>query len=148
MSRNEDIGFAVRRLANAIKRHAEKRRDSLGIEKIKGNSGWAINYFYENRDKDIYQRDFEEHFAIRPSTASRTLKVMEQKGLIERRSVDSDARLKKIVLTQKATQQHECILTDIKRREDILRRGLTDTEINQFFKLINRITQNMEEEND
>ncbi len=148
MAHNNDIGFVVRRLSNAIKRDIDKRRDSLGIEKVNGINGWAINYFYENSDCDIFQRDFEEHFSIRPSTASRMLKKMEQKGFIKRVSVESDARLKKIILTEKATEQHELILKDIERREDILRRGLSSEEIAEFAKIINRITANLEEEND
>lgn len=148
MSRENDIGFAVRRLSNAIKRDADKSKDSLGIERIKGINGWAINYFYENRGNDIFQRDFEQKFSIRPSTASRMLKTMEQKGFIERISVENDARLKKIVLTEKATEQHKRILADIKRRENKLRQGLTEKEIQQFFDIIHRITANMEEEND
>ena len=148
MSRENDIGFAVRRLSNAIKRDADKSKDSLGIERIKGINGWAINYFYENRGNDIFQRDFEQKFSIRPSTASRMLKTMERKGFIERISVENDARLKKIVLTVKATEQHKLILADIKRRENKLRQGLTEKEIQQFFDIIHRITANMEEEND
>ena len=148
MLHNNDIGFAVRRLSNAIKRDIENQQDSLGIDKVKGVNGWAINYFYENRKRDIFQRDFEEHFRIRPSTASRMLKTMEQKDLIKRVSVESDARLKKIILTEKATKHHELILKDIKRREDILRRGLSSEEIAQFIKTISRITENLEEEND
>ena len=148
MSKEKDIGFAVRRLSNAIKRDVEKSRSSLGIEKVNGVNGWAINFFYENRSKDIFQRDFEEHFAIRRSTASRMLKTMEQKGFIKRISVESDARLKKIVLTEMAEKQHKLIIDDIARREQILRRGLNDADIEQFMKTIEKIIINMEEEND
>lgn len=146
--REKDIGFAVRRLSNAIKRDVENSRDNLGIEKVKGINGWAINYFYENRKNDIFQRDFEQQFAIRPSTASKMLKTMEQKGYIERISVESDARLKKIVLTEKAKRQHKLIIADIAKREEILRRGLTNEEIEQFLNIIKKVTANMEEEND
>ena len=146
--RENDIGFAVRRLSNAIKRDVEKTQNTLQIEHVKGVNGWAINYFYENRDKDIFQRDFEEKFAIRRSTASRMLKTMEQKGFIERISVENDARLKKIILTEKATKQHKLILEHIKKREEKLRQGLTEAEIETFFNLIKRITANMEDQND
>jgi DNA-binding MarR family transcriptional regulator len=145
VSKENDIGFAVRRLSNAIKRDVEKTQKDLKLEQMKGINGWAINYFYENRDKDVFQRDFEEKFEIRRSTASRMLKTMEQKGFIERVSVESDARLKKIILTQKAVKQHKLILERIKAREERLRIGLTDEEIKTFFSLIKRITANMEE---
>ena len=110
--RENDIGFKVRKLSNLIKRDVEKSRIKLGIEDIKGINGWAIAYLYENREKDIFQKDFENHFSIRRSTASVILKTMEQKGLIMRESAKSDARLKKIVLTDKAIDIHRKITNE------------------------------------
>lgn len=148
MRRDNEIGFAVRKLFNAIKRDIEASSEKEGIEHIKGINGWAISYFYDNREKDIFQRDFEEKFAIRRSTASRMLKAMEQKGFIERVSVTSDARLKKIVLTDKAIENHERIIESIKKREERLRSGIDDSEIKVFFDVMKKLTANMEENND
>lgn len=148
MSRENDIGFAVRRLSNAIRRDVEKVHSDLNIEHSKGVNGWAINYFYENREKDIFQRDFEEKFSIRRSTASRMLKTMEQKGFIERVNVESDARLKKIILTEKAAKQHKLILEHIRKREEKLRKGLSEQEIETFLNILKRVTLNMEEQDD
>lgn len=148
MQGKNDIGFAVRRLYNSIKRDVEKDRSKLGIEHVKGVNGWAIGFFYDNREKDIFQRDFEEKFSIRRSTASRMLKTMEQKGFIERISVESDARLKKIVLTQKAIDNHRRIKESIKAREKRLRKGISQEEVDTFLKIIEKLTVNMEEDND
>ena len=41
MDRERDIGFAVRRLSNLIKRDIEKSRGKLGIDPVKGVNGWA-----------------------------------------------------------------------------------------------------------
>lgn len=148
MDRKNDIGFLVRLLSNAIKRDVEKEKNNLGIESVKGINGWVIDYFYENRNKDIYQRDFEERFSIRRSTASRMLKTMEQKGFIERISVESDARLKKIVITEKATENHKRIMESIKKREKRLRKGITEQELETFFSVMKKLTANMEDQND
>lgn len=148
MPREKEIGFVIRRLNNAIKRDVEKSKSELQIEHIKGINGWVINYFYENRDKDIFQRDFEEKFSIRGSTASRMLKTMEQKGFIERQSVENDARLKKIVLTEKAIKQHNIIMNDIIKREERLKSGISEEELNVFFEVMKKLTENMEANND
>ncbi|MBO5019141.1 MAG: MarR family transcriptional regulator [Clostridia bacterium] len=148
MGRDNEIGFAVRRLFNAIKRDIESSNEKEGIEHIKGINGWAISYFYDNRDKDIFQRDFEERFAIRGSTASRMLKTMEQKGFIERLAVKNDARLKKIVITDKAIENHERIIASIKKREERLKSGINEDEIEIFFNVMKKLTANMEAEND
>ncbi len=148
MDRENEIGFAVRRLFNAIKRDIESTRDSEGIEHVKGINGWAISYLYENSDKDIFQRDFEEKFSIRRSTASKMLKTMEQNGFIERISVESDARLKKIVLTDKAIENHKRIIASIKKREERLRQGIATDDLTVFFEVMAKLTANMEEQND
>lgn len=148
MNREKDIGFAVRKISNLIKRDAEKTRIKLGIDPVKGVNGWAIKYFYDNRDKDIFQKDFETKFSIRRSTASCILKTMEQKGLILRQSVESDARLKKIVLTEKAVEIHHKITDEIHNREKRLRNGISPDDLEVFFKVIDRLCVNMEDNDD
>ena len=148
MQREKNIGFNIRRLSNYIKRDIEKSSASGKIVLPKGVNGWAIHYFYDNRDKEIFQRDFENRFSIRRSTASNILKMMEKNGFITRESVESDARLKKIILTDKAIKIHEEIMCDIERRELKLRKGITDEEINQFLGMIDRFIANLEDEND
>ena len=148
MQHEKNIGFNVRRLTNYIKRDMEKSSASDKIILHKGVNGWAIHYFYDNREKEIFQRDFEQRFSIRRSTASNILKTMEQNGFIQRVSVESDARLKRIILTEKAIKIHEEIMKDIERRELRLRRGINEEEIDQFLSMVNRFIANLEDEND
>ncbi len=148
MEHSNEIGFTVRRLSNAIRRDVEKAQESMGIKKLKGINGWAIGFFYENRDKDVFQRDFEERFSIRRSTASKMLKAMEQKGFIERKSVEYDARLKKIVLTKQAIENHKKIMNNIKEREKRLKNGISEAELQVFFSVMDKLIANMEGQND
>ncbi len=135
----------IRKLSNLIKRDVEKSRVKLDIEDIKGINGWAIAYFYENREKDVFQKDFEEQFSIRRSTASVILKTMEQKGLISRVNVESDARLKKIVLTEKAVDIHKKIMSEIEEREKRLRQNVSEEELKVFFNCMQKFCANMED---
>ncbi len=148
MQHEKNIGFNVRRLSNYIRRDIEKSSASGKIVLPKGVNGWAIHYFYDNRDKEVFQRDFENRFSIRRSTASNILKTMEQNGFIQRVSVESDARLKRIILTEKAIKIHEEIMKDIERRELRLRQGINEEEIDQFLSMVNRFIANLEDEND
>ena len=148
MKRENEIGFVVRRLSNLIKRDVESSKQRIGLDPLTDVNGWAIGYLYDNRDKDIFQKDFENKFSIRPSTASNILKTMEQKGLIERLSVESDARLKKIVLTDAAIEIHKRITEEIAEREKRLRMGIDEADLDVFFEVINRLSFNMEEHDD
>lgn len=148
MQSKNDIGLAIRKLSILIKRDIEKSKIKLGIDTLKGVNGWAINYFNENRDKNIFQKNFEEKFSIRRSTASNILKNMEQKGLIKRIAVENDARLKKIVLTEAAIDLNNKINEDIKLREIKMRKDIDQKELEIFFKVIDKISDNLEVQND
>lgn len=147
MQPEKTVGFEVRSLNNLIKRDVE-RSEIFNMCRTTGLHGWAIKYFYDNREKDIFQRDFEERFSIRRSTASKMLGLMEKKGLIERQSVSSDARLKKIVLTERAVELHEKITQDILDREKRLLAGIPPEKLEIFYEVIDTIKANLEVEND
>ena len=144
MPSKRDIGFEIRTLSNLIRRDVEKNIAAMDPKPNGRVHGWAINYFYENRDRDIFQKDFEEKFSIRRSTASNMLKLMEKDGYIKRVSVENDARLKKIVLTDKAIKTQTAICRDIAAREKRLRKGLTDEELEAFFRIVEKLKKNME----
>ncbi len=148
MKKRNEIGFKIRMLSNLIKRDIEREKDEQGLVLPKGINGWAISYFFDHRDEDIFQKDFESEFSIRRSTASNILKTMEQNGFIKRISVESDARLKKIVVTEKAVNIHKAVLKNIAKREERLKKNLTDEEIETFLKLSDKIINNMEDYND
>ena len=148
MKRENEIGFVVRRLSNLIKRDVESSKQRIGLDPLTDVNGWAIGYLYDNREKDIFQKDFENKFSIRPSTASNILKTMEQKGFIERVSVESDARLKKIVLTDKAIEIHKKVIIEIEDRERRLKSGIGEEELKVCFSVIKKLSANMEENDD
>jgi len=146
MNREEHIGFRISQVSNLIRRNIEKQSEEN--EKIQLLHAWGISYLYDNIGKDIFQKDFEKQFSIRRSTASNLLKIMENNGLIRRISVPNDARLKKIILTEKAKKIHQKIVEQTIEREKLLRNNLTDEEIKLFFSITDKIIKNLEEEND
>ena len=143
MIQKRQLGFELRTLNNLLKRYMEKNKPTE-LDNSTGVHGWAIRYFYENRDKDIFQRDFEVRFSIRRSTATNMLKLMEKNGIICREAVDYDARLKKIVLTEKAIRIHKKATKNIEIIESKLKNGITDEELELFYKVADKIKLNLE----
>lgn len=137
------LGFEIRTLNNLVKRFLEQQKPEE-FDKSTGVHGWAIRYFYENQNRDVFQRDFESRFSIRRSTATNMLKLMEKNGIIKREAVDYDARLKKIVLTQKAIEIHKKATKNIERLENALKKGITEEELNSFYKVADKIKANLE----
>ncbi|MBR5520462.1 MAG: MarR family transcriptional regulator [Oscillospiraceae bacterium] len=56
-------------------------------------------------DAKVYQRDIEAEFKIRRSSVTSVLNTMEKNGYILRMPSDTDARLKEIILTEKAVHR-------------------------------------------
>lgn len=141
--KQKSIGMEIRSLTNLIKRHIENSHHFQYAQRITGVNGWIIAYLYQNENRDVFQRDLEEKFTITRSTISRVLKVMEQKGLVKRQSVDSDARLKKLVLTKKAKDIYQGIVEDLRDVETRLMEGFSQKEKETLFSYLERMKSNM-----
>lgn len=98
-----------------------------------------IKYIASRADEDVFQRDIEKKFEIRRSSVSGVLSLMEQNGLIIRESVKGDARLKRIVLTERARRLDSEIKEHIERLEDRMKQNLTPDEVKMFFGIMNKI---------
>ncbi len=139
------IGHEIKIISNLIKRRIGNSRVISDIDKMTGTHGWIIGYLYHNSDKgDIFQRDLEEEFSIRRSTATGILQLMEKNDLIIREQVDYDARLKKLVLTPKAIAIHESLINEFDKIEAELTSGLTDEEKVSILSTINKMKKNLE----
>ncbi|MDD6478677.1 MAG: MarR family transcriptional regulator [Oscillospiraceae bacterium] len=146
--KEKQVGFQIKTVGNLIRRNIDKSKTFKEQKRFGGAHGWAIGYLYDNRHRDVFQRDFESDFSIRRSTVTNMLNNMEKNGLIVRESVESDARLKKIVLTEKSLKIHSEITAEINSLEAKMQRGINKSEIDIFFKVIGKIRQNLEENDD
>lgn len=141
------IGLELRKVDNLIRRQIVHSRPAE-LDEFTCMHGWAMRYFFENRDRDIFQRDFEAFFSIRRSTATQILQRMEKNGLIVRESVDYDARLKKIRLTDKAVRLYQLLIQDIRQQEQRIRSGISEEELSVFYSVLDKIISNVEEYDD
>lgn len=97
----------------------------------------------EGSHKDIFQRDVEFNFQIRPSSATALLQSLENQGLIRREQTASDGRYKRIVLTEKAAPLKEEISRIHGTLHKILLAGLTPENIQEFEHFCDTIEGNI-----
>lgn len=131
----------IRSLHNMINRYLAVTMPQEARIATGGNTH-IIVYLERHQDRDIFQYDIEQRFSITRSTASRVLGLMEKKGLIER-SVDYDARLRKIVLTDQARAIAEALRDNASRMEQVLLGGLSNEEITQLLELLSHMKRNL-----
>lgn len=144
MHNNQDIGFLIKIVSNLIKRKVESYLSNKHSICLTSFQGKIAGYLYLNKEKDIFQKDLEEAFSVRRSTITEVLKLMEKNQLIEKQSVEKDARLKKIVLTQKAVELHFKIKEDLKEIEKMIKKDISNEELEVFINVLNKIRKNIE----
>ena len=99
----DHIGFQIRTLSNLISRKINQMV-SEEEENLTANQSWVLDYLTLHQEQDIMQRDIEKKFSIRRSTASHMLQLMEKNGYIRRISAPDDARMKKLIITEKGIE--------------------------------------------
>lgn len=146
MERGETLGYRIRLIQNQIQRHMEARRsehEGSSETALTGMQRWLIGYLKEHEGEEVCQRDIEHAFSVSRATASNMLSVMERRGLIERLSVERDARLKKLVLTERAQTMLERVEQDVKEMETLMTAGMSETEIRHLMQYLDQILANL-----
>lgn len=139
--KEEDIGKYIHILSRQIKR----KMDSVLLKyNITGVQSAVLGYIYKESKKGlVYSRDIEKEFDMRRATSAGILSLLEKRGMIIRKSENKDARLKSITLTEKALIFQKEIVEEIKKNEKELRKGLSKKEIDDFLKIISKMSSNI-----
>ena len=140
------LGLEVHRLEKLMARQRGYSAAHQDADRQTGMHGYLLRYLYENQERDVFQRDIEKAFSISRSSVTVTLQLMEKNGLIRRESVAQDARLKRIVLTQKARDLHRQSEADSLAFESNLARGLSEEEQEVFLRVAKKMQENLRED--
>lgn len=141
--KRQRVGPAIHKLNHMMNRNITTYVRMLGIDEVSVTNGWIIRYLYENRDRDIFQKDIEKRFSIGRSTVTNTIQLMEKKGYIRRDAVESDARLKKVVLTEQGIELHNSMRKVSKELDARTLKGISDEELRTFFEVIEKLEKNL-----
>ena len=140
---NKQLGIALRTVNILMKRNMENSPIIKEMDHATGMHGYIIGYLKRHENEEIFQRDVEKHFSIRRSTATAILQLMEKNGLIQRVAVEYDARLKKIVLTEKAERMVRLFDEERHRTEEILKKDLTEQQVELLLGLLKKMSENL-----
>lgn len=139
MSEIKHIGRKINILSHKIKRKIGKVGLEYGISSMQAK---ILGFIYFNSSKrDIFQKTIEEEFDIRRSSVTSVLTLMEKNELIKRVSVSEDARLKKIMITDKGIEVNKLVYKQIQEIEGIIESNLSEEELNSFISILERLTQ-------
>lgn len=129
----------ISKLSNKLRRRIDafSRKDNFS-----GSQGKVLHFILA-QNTDVFQKDIEEEYSLRPSSATELLKKMEQNGLIYREPMPNDARMKRIVVTEKATQYKDIVWKHITDLENELIRDIPSEDMAVFFRVIEKMMDNL-----
>ncbi|WP_317853692.1 MarR family winged helix-turn-helix transcriptional regulator [Chakrabartyella piscis] len=99
--------------------------------------------FDRSKADDVFQKDIEEAFELHRSSVSLMISNMEKNGLIKREPVKEDARLRKIVLTEKALQQQAETERLIAKANEKILENITVEEEAALIHILKKIQRNL-----
>lgn len=139
------LGLDINKIHHIISRKVDAAVISSIDDNLTVSQAYVIDFIsMEGKHRDIFQKDLEKEFDLKRSSISLMLNNMEKNDLIQRVPVAEDARLKKIVLTEKAIILNKKISNAITSVENKLSKDLTLEEIDVFYKVINKIRNSLE----
>ena len=139
-----EIGKMILDTAHAIK-HGINTSFGDNCVDISGYQMRVLGFVkkHSSHGEKIFQKDIEHEFKIKGSSVTSVLNNLEKNGYILRKSVESDRRLKQIVLTEKAENVCKMHWKAVQKYESAIERGLTSDEIENLQKTLQKIEENI-----
>lgn len=141
--RQRHIGLCLRMLQNEVMRFIDQRARQEGLDKVTLSNGWILMTLYDNRQRDMFQKDIEAECGMARSTVTGVVKLMEYKGLIRREAVPDDARLKKLVLTEKGLDTRKTMAAIFQECDAVMTAGMSKEEYDAFIQKLQELRRNL-----
>ena len=147
MRNEEQIGYQIKELSRLLDKNIwQKSILNAGGDTVTATHGWMIGYLYHHRDREIFQKDMEADFHMAKSSVTAALQNLEKNGYIVRVSVERDARLKKIELTEAGIGFHDDIQKSIDHMEERMVAGLSKEQKQDLFAMLLQVKKQLEDE--
>lgn len=141
MKREDAIDFQIRwawhRIAKQYNVAAAKYGGSMSIGQI------LLNI---DPEKGTPSTSLGPQMGMEPTSLSRTLKSMQEQGLIVRRRDRKDKRIMRIKLTELGAQNRELARNTVIKFNNAIRKRIPDNKINYFMQIINELNEVLTDE--
>lgn len=133
----------IRILANELNRKVgEILTDDQ--EHFSGTQMRMLNFIHRRNylNKPVYQKDIEQEFDIRRSTATGVLQTLEKRQLVQRKSCQNDNRFKALFVTDLGSQIVQENISKLQAFDKFLLRDISPEEVSTFLKVMDKISEN------
>ena len=133
------IAKNVNKTSYYIRRYICNMQSIIELENVSGTNVFIFVHLYNNKDKEIFQKDIEREFGMTRSTASNVLALMEKKGLVKRIPSLVDKRLKQVVLTDLGEEYSKKVKNELDSFNDKINACFKEKEKEELFDFLSRI---------
>lgn len=102
-----------------------------------------LEFLFKNQDREINQKDIEQHICVSKATISGALFSMEKNGFIERITSEKDQRSKKIIFTESSKEAYKSLSLVFNEVNEKLTTGITEEELNTFYAILDKLSNNL-----
>lgn len=132
--------YSIPRLIMIIGHHLKGRMDkSLNQNNLTISQFRVLSYLWKHRGKKINQKMIHDFLEIKPSSLTKLIRILTQKGLIKKTVDSEDARNKIILLTEKGERIKNICLQNIIESEIYLLKDFSSPEIEALTNLLLKI---------
>ncbi len=141
MNIENDYGRWINQLSHQIKRRMDARLTRMEVTSVQGR---ILHYIIDRQKlQPVFQKDIEEAFRLRRSTATGILQLLEKNGLIRREAVSHDARLKSLIPTEKAEAIYKEMQECIQETESLLIQNIDPVQLQIFLQVARQMSDNL-----
>lgn len=138
----ENLGLEVRVLSNLI--YNKLNQTAMETENLTIHQCWILQHLTQNAGKEVYQKDIEQLFSIKRSTANQMLRTMESRGYIKRTVSDEDARRNILTVTEEGIVACEHLVEKLYQFMLKLHGDIPKSELEQFQVTLRKLWKNIE----
>lgn len=138
----EHLGLEVRILSNLL--HNRMNQITMEAKNLTIHQYWILSYLSANVDKEIHQKEIEQFFSIKRSTANVMLRTMETRGFIRRTISSVDARRNILSVTEEGNAAREQLDQALYQFMQRFFGDIPRSELEQFQKTLNMLRHNIE----
>lgn len=129
------LNFAAKSARSYLEQHLSAAGSSFVV--------WTALFALKARGP-LIQRELAEMLCVEGPTLTRHLARMEAEGLVERRRTSVDRRAAIVHLTDTGKATHERLSAIVSASGDIVLKGFTAEEIEQFSSYLTRVIENVD----
>lgn len=116
---------------------------------LSGIQGLVLQYLLvETEHRDVFLKDLEEFLDVKGSSVTSLINTLEKNGYLKRESLSSDARYKRLVLTDKTYAMKSNINNNVMKYMSSMFQGIPEDNLRTFEQVILQMTKNAEKKND